>query len=180
MYIMKNKIIIYSLLMGVLLLLISCQKAQSPTENRTENTPSEEMIIDENEEVLPEASTTEWTTSGVKTEFPKDEDITKESVMPPVTKIPDTMKNFVITAKQWDFTPSEIFVNKWDTVRLEITSIDVEHGFNIPEYNINKKILPWEKAVVEFVADKVWTFSFFCNVMCGSGHRDMKWTLIVK
>lgn len=184
---MKNKIIIFSILMWILIFLTSCEKAQSPTINQTETTTQEEVIIDDTSKTATEESTTqtEESTSEVKTTFPNS-DVTKEVVpekdpiTPPVTKIPDTMKNFVITAKQWTFTPGEIVVNKWDTVRLEITSVDVKHWFNIPEYNINKTLVPWEKIVVEFVADKAGTFSFFCNVMCGTGHRDMKWTLIVK
>lgn len=171
---MKNKIIIYSLFIGMLLLLVSCQKAESPTvtPTETENNTNEEMNIDDSEENTSEESSSG---TGVKTTFPKDEDITKE-VTPEATNV----KTFAITAKQWDFVPNEVVVNKWDTVKLEITSTDVEHGINIPEYNISKTLSPWQKTVIEFVADKEGTFSFFCNVFCGTGHRDMKWTLIVK
>ena len=34
--------------------------------------------------------------------------------------------------------------------------------------------------LIEFIADKTGTFTFKCNVPCGSGHKTMAGTLIVK
>lgn len=88
-------------------------------------------------------------------------------------------KTFSVTAKQWEFIPSTITVQKGDRVKLEITSVDVEHGIAIPEFGVSTELYPGKTATVEFTADKAGTFSFFCNVYCGSGHRDMKGTLRV-
>ncbi len=90
------------------------------------------------------------------------------------------VKEFTMTAKQWEFQPSEITVKKGDTVRLKITSIDVNHGFALPDFNVNARLEPNKEVVVEFTADKAGTFSFFCSVVCGSGHSGMKGTLIVE
>jgi cytochrome c oxidase subunit 2 len=83
-------------------------------------------------------------------------------------------------AKMFEFIPGEIRVNQGETVRLKITATDVKHGFAISEYGINEQLLVGQEATIEFVADKKGTFTFFCSVMCGSGHRDMKGTLIVE
>ncbi len=89
------------------------------------------------------------------------------------------VKEFTMTAKQWEFSPSTITVNKGDKVRLLVTSIDVAHGINLPDFGVSGFINPGKQTVVEFVADKQGTFSFFCNVACGIGHSNMRGTLIV-
>jgi cytochrome c oxidase subunit 2 len=84
-----------------------------------------------------------------------------------------------MVAKQWDFVPSTITVNKGDTVKMIINSIDVKHGIAIPEFGVNSDLNPGEITTIEFVADKSGSFRFFCSVFCGSGHGSMEGTLIV-
>src|SRR3989344_4626234 len=86
---------------------------------------------------------------------------------------------FDVVAKRWEFTPSTITVTQGDLVRLSIESIDVNHGFSIPEFGVSQSLSPDKTEIVEFTADKTGSFSFFCNVFCGSGHSEMKGTLIV-
>ncbi len=90
------------------------------------------------------------------------------------------IKEFEMTVKQWEFTPSIITVNKGDTVELHITSIDVAHGFALPDFGISERLEPGEDVHVEFIADKTGTFSFWCDVLCGSGHGSMRGQLIVE
>lgn len=90
------------------------------------------------------------------------------------------IKEFDITAKQFEFAPSTITVKKGDTVKLHIESLDVTHGFNLPEFGVNENLAPGKTADVEFVADKTGTFTFSCSVYCGSGHGGMKGQLIVE
>lgn len=90
------------------------------------------------------------------------------------------VKEFTMTAKNWEFSPSTITVNKGDTVKLHIKSIDVTHGFGLPDFGINENLAPGKTVDVEFVADKAGTFTFVCTVYCGSGHGGMKGQLIVK
>ncbi|MEK6891573.1 MAG: cupredoxin domain-containing protein [Nanoarchaeota archaeon] len=89
-------------------------------------------------------------------------------------------KEFRITAKQFEFVPSTIEINKGDKVRLIVTSVDVPHGIAIPDYAIDKRIEPGQPVTIEFMADKPGTFTFYCSVFCGSGHSNMKGQLIVK
>lgn len=89
------------------------------------------------------------------------------------------LKEFDVIAKQWEFEPSTIEVDFGDTVILNIESIDVNHGIMIPEFGVNKMLNAGEKIQVEFIATKKGTFSFFCNVFCGSGHSNMGGKIIV-
>ena len=90
------------------------------------------------------------------------------------------IKEVTITAKKFEFAPATITVNKGDTVKFTLTSIDVKHGFNLPDFNVNEALEPNKPVTVQFVADKTGTFTFRCSVPCGAGHREMTGTLIVK
>jgi len=90
------------------------------------------------------------------------------------------VREIEVTAKQWEFSPNPIEVNKDEKVRLKITSIDVAHGFALPEFGISERLNPGNTVTVEFTPDKTGSFTFFCNVFCGSGHGRMRGTLVVK
>ena len=98
---------------------------------------------------------------------------------PSTLPIPATLKEFNITAQQFSFTPSTITVNKGDTILINAKSMDVTHGFSIADYNINLQLTPGTTQTATFTADTAGNFSFICSVFCGSGHADMKGTLVV-
>jgi len=78
----------------------------------------------------------------------------------------------------WD--PEYITVNKGDTIRLRIAAHDVVHGFAIGKLGIDVgSIVPGEVATVEFVADEVGQFTYYCNVWCSPYHYRMRGTLEV-
>lgn len=103
-------------------------------------------------------------------------EVTKESSQTRVS----ARKEFIITAKQWSFSPAEIKVKKGDMVVLKLKSADVAHGFSLPDFGINAPIKPGELKTVEFTADKIGTFKFVCNVPCGVGHMGMTGTIVVE
>lgn len=76
--------------------------------------------------------------------------------------------------------PEYITVNKGDTVRLRITGQDVVHGFAVGRLGIDTgPIIPGEAVTVEFVADEVGQFTYYCNVWCSPYHYRMRGTLEV-
>ena len=97
----------------------------------------------------------------------------------PVETTP-TIKSFDVTAKQWEFIPATIRVQQGDTVQLKVTSIDVTHGLTISAFGIKENLEPNQTVTVEFVADKVGTFSMICSVFCGEGHAEMRGSIIVE
>lgn len=92
----------------------------------------------------------------------------------------NSVKEFTVTAKSWAFDPEVITVKQGDKVRLKIKSIDVTHGFALPDFNVKIDLVPNKEETVEFTADKKGEFTFFCSVMCGEGHRDMNGKLVVE
>lgn len=118
---------------------------------------------------------------GVDTENENDENVEESNG---TTTDTDTsgagMKEFSVTASQFTFEPNTIRVKKGDKVVLKVKSIDVTHGIAISEFNVNEVLNPGEERVIEFTASETGTYSMFCSVVCGSGHADMKGTLIVE
>jgi heme/copper-type cytochrome/quinol oxidase subunit 2 len=80
-------------------------------------------------------------------------------------------------------TPNQptIRVHKGDRVVFKLKSSDVVHGFSLKDLGIfiNDGIPPGTVRLVSFVADRVGTFTFSCNAICGANHEKMQGTLIV-
>ncbi|MBI2659413.1 cupredoxin domain-containing protein [Candidatus Woesearchaeota archaeon] len=108
------------------------------------------------------------------------EEATSATQAPTQTPQSAEVREFRMTAKQFQFEPSTIEVNKGDRIRLLVTSMDVPHGISIPEYGINERLDPGKEVTIEFTADKQGTFTAFCSVFCGSGHSSMKGKIVVK
>jgi heme/copper-type cytochrome/quinol oxidase subunit 2 len=74
-----------------------------------------------------------------------------------------------------------IKVKKGDFVVLKLASSDVLHGFSLKEFGIylTDGIQPGKVIYVSFKADRVGTFTFSCNAICGDIHQNMQGTLIV-
>jgi len=84
-----------------------------------------------------------------------------------------------ITAKKFDYTPNHITLKKGVPVVLEFTTADVLMGFNVPDLGARADIVPGKVVRVRIVPDKAGTFTFFCDIFCGSGHEDMTGTITV-
>ena len=110
--------------------------------------------------------------------MPVDDTPVEETIVE--SDVSSEVKEFKITAKQFQFEPATIEVNKGDKVMLIVTSIDVPHGISIPEYGINERLDPGKSVTIEFTADKEGTFTAFCSVFCGSGHSNMKGKIVVR
>lgn len=84
---------------------------------------------------------------------------------------PDVVIN--VTATNFTWNPPVIRVRKGQHVRLNLTALDVPHGFGLPGYGIYRTLPVGETVTVDFVADKAGTFAYFCTVYCGVGHDKM-------
>ena len=75
-----------------------------------------------------------------------------------------------------------IEVSQGDVVVFKLTSSDVVHGFSLKDFEVylTDGIQPGKATYVSFTADKVGTFTFSCNAICGDMHQNMQGTLIVK
>jgi len=92
----------------------------------------------------------------------------------------ETVQEIRVSAKKYEFTPSEIRVQTGQRVRLILTAEDRTHGIEIKELKIKEKILKGKETVVEFLAPAPGTYEFKCASFCGFGHGRMKGRLIVE
>lgn len=84
-----------------------------------------------------------------------------------------------LVAKKFEFVPGEIHVKQGETVTLQLTAPEVPMGFNLADFSQRVDIVPGKPATLTFTPDKAGTFTFLCDVFCGTGHEDMNGTLIV-
>src|SRR5215471_9524029 len=94
-------------------------------------------------------------------------------------KVPVAETTVRVTAKKFEYSPARITVKKGQQVSLELVSEDVHHGFNLPDFKVRADLKPGAITRVTFTPDKSGTFTFACDVFCGSGHEDMSGTLVV-
>jgi nitrous oxide reductase len=89
----------------------------------------------------------------------------------PVTEIKSNVKEFKMTS--WmdnidgkmaaHFSLKEIRVKKGDKVRIIITNTAGNHDFVLDEYKLNLETPLNKPVIVEFTADKVGTFEYYCS-----------------
>ena len=84
-----------------------------------------------------------------------------------------------VTAERYHFTPDRIQLKKGEAVILEFTGTDTPMGFNAPAFKARANILPDMPAQVQFTPDKAGEFTFFCDIVFGSGHKDMHGVIVV-
>lgn len=92
----------------------------------------------------------------------------------------DEMEIINIVASDWAFTPEIITLKKDVPVKLVIETTGSDHGIAIPELGVLITLPAGETTEIELTPDKVGEFKMFCNVYCGSGHNDMKGTVVVE
>lgn len=81
------------------------------------------------------------------------------------------LKEFTVTGSNFQFDPKTITVKKGDKVKITFKSAGGFHNFVIDELNVKTSIVESGKdAVVEFTADKVGTFEYYCAV---ANHKAM-------
>jgi heme/copper-type cytochrome/quinol oxidase subunit 2 len=82
-------------------------------------------------------------------------------------------RTFEIDARQYAYSPSELRVNRGDTVTLQLVSTDVVHGLYVDGYDVSVEADPGQTATLTFTADKPGSFRFRCNITCGAMHPFM-------
>jgi cytochrome c oxidase subunit 2 len=84
-----------------------------------------------------------------------------------------------ITAKKFEFTPSEITIKKGEPVILRVTSIDRVHGFMSKPLKFDTDIVAGKNTDIAVTPDTAGDFTVICDHYCGTGHGGMKMTISV-
>jgi cytochrome c oxidase subunit 2 len=84
-----------------------------------------------------------------------------------------------VRARRFTFEPEEIRLRRGVPVTLELTSLDVTMGFNLPDFGVRTDVLPGTVSRLQFTPDKTGEFPFHCDIFCGSGHENMGGVIVV-
>ncbi len=85
-----------------------------------------------------------------------------------------------ITARRFQFTPSEVKLKQGQTAKLELRSEDVVHGFFMKALGIDTEIQPGKTTEVVVTPTAPGRYTTICHHFCGSGHGNMKMTIVVE
>ena len=84
-----------------------------------------------------------------------------------------------LSARRFSYTPDVIELEVGVPAVIELTSLDRDHGFTVPDLALRIDVEPGKTSRVRVVPDKVGTFPFHCDVFCGSGHEEMAGRIVV-
>jgi cytochrome c oxidase subunit 2 len=86
-----------------------------------------------------------------------------------------------LTVKRFEYSRKEIELKRGQPVVIEITSLDVPHGFSVPDFHARAEVvLPGKVTRVRFTPDREGTFTYLCDIFCGTGHEQLEGRFIVR
>lgn len=85
-----------------------------------------------------------------------------------------------VVMKKYAFEPDVIKVKSGELVELEVSTADVQHGFNIDDLGIKEPVNRGKPAVFTFKAPAKGEYKITCGIICGPRHDDMKAKLVVE
>jgi cytochrome c oxidase subunit 2 len=96
------------------------------------------------------------------------------------TQAQGTPRVIEISAKRFEFTPNAITLKRGEPVILRVKSADITHGFFSRQLKIDALIEPGKTVDVEITPQTVGTYTLICDHYCGSGHGNMKMSIVVE
>jgi len=91
---------------------------------------------------------------------------------------PDVHINVVM--KKYSIEPAVIKVKSGELVELEVSTLDVPHGFDIADLGIREPVRRGQPAIFTFKAPAKGEYAITCGILCGARHEDMKARLVVE
>jgi cytochrome c oxidase subunit II len=77
-------------------------------------------------------------------------------------------------------TLNELHVPVGRPVILEVMSMDVIHGFNVPALRVKQDAIPGQSVPVWFTATKAGRYEIACAQLCGLGHYRMRGEVVAE
>lgn len=85
---------------------------------------------------------------------------------------PPAGSDIYMFGRLWQWWP--LFeLEKDQTYRLHLSSLDWQHGFSLQPINVNLQIMPGYEMVLTITPDKAGEYTVVCNEYCGIGHHNM-------
>ena len=91
---------------------------------------------------------------------------------------PPAGSDVYLTGRLFNWWPI-LELEKDQSYRLHLSSVDVQHGFSLQPVNINLQVHPGYEMVVTVKPDQAGEYGIICNEYCGIGHHLMAGKLYV-
>jgi cytochrome c oxidase subunit 2 len=85
-----------------------------------------------------------------------------------------------VVMKKYTIEPAIIHVKANQTTELDISTADVQHGFDVPELSIKEPVRPGQPATVTLKNPPKGEYKVVCGIICGPHHDDMVAKLVVE
>ncbi len=82
--------------------------------------------------------------------------------------------------KKYSMEPETIRLKQGEPVTLEVSTADVEHGFEVEGLNLDEPVQPGKPAIIRLVPRNKGKFRMNCNIICGPRHDSMEGWIIVE
>lgn len=89
----------------------------------------------------------------------------------PVAK-PPAGGDVYMLGRMWEWWPV-LELEKGQTYRLHLSSLDLQHGFSLQPIGINVQVHPGLEHVLTITPTRTGTYGVVCNEYCGLGHHQM-------
>ena len=92
---------------------------------------------------------------------------------------PPAGSDVYMLGRLWQWYPI-LELQKGQSYRLHLSSLDWQHGFSLQPVNINMQIVPGYEMVLTVTPDQSGEFTVVCNEYCGIGHHLMLGKIYVR
>ncbi len=86
---------------------------------------------------------------------------------------------WVFTYPESGLVASELHLPLNKRVRLDMTALDVNHAFWVPQFRLKQDVIPGRETHLEFVPNELGEYPIVCAELCGSYHGVMGGQLFV-
>jgi cytochrome c oxidase subunit 2 len=77
-----------------------------------------------------------------------------------------------LLGRLWEWWPV-LELEKGQSYRLHLSSVDWQHGFSLQPMNVNIQVHPGYEHVLTITPDQAGQYGIVCNEFCGIGHHQM-------
>ena len=85
-----------------------------------------------------------------------------------------------ISAKRFEFNPKQVTLKRGEKVTLRLVSTDRAHGLLVKPLGVDLDADDGKPGEITITPDTAGTFPAICDHYCGSGHGNMKMTIVVE
>src|SRR4030081_708980 len=85
-----------------------------------------------------------------------------------------------VVMKKYTIEPSVIRVRAGQTTELEVSTADVQHGFDVPGLGIKEPVRSGQPAIVTLKNPPKGEYKVVCGIICGPRREEMVAKLVVE